>query len=67
MVIGTPATVTVPVRTVPMLFATVKVTLPLPVPESGATVIQLESLDAVQPHPPGLLRLIVPVPPTAAN
>ena len=66
MAIDASPTVTLPVRTAPMLGATVKLTLPLPVPER-ATTIQLTSLDAVQAQPSKLLMVIVPVPPVAAN
>ena len=67
MGIATPATVTVPVRTAPVLSATVKVALLLPVPERGATSIQLASLDAVQAQPSRVVMAMVPVPPAPPN
>lgn len=60
-------TVTVPVRALPGFGATVKLTLPPPVPERRDRAIQLTSLDAVQAQPPGPEMVSAPVPPAAVK
>jgi hypothetical protein len=66
-VIVVPATTSVPVRTVPPLFATLKLTLPLPVPPAADTVIQLALLAAVHAQPAGPAIVAVPTPPVAVK
>ena len=67
MVTVSPPMVMVPVRAVPALPATVKLTFPLPEPAAGATVIQLTVLAAAHGQPPGAATLTEPAPPGAAN
>jgi hypothetical protein len=58
-----PATVAVPVRALELvLAATVSVTVPPPLPDAGLTVIHDAPLDAVQPHPAGLVTVTEDVP-----
>lgn len=67
MVTASPPIVIVPVRPVPVLTATVKLTFPLPEPAAGATVIQLTVLAAAHGQPPGVATLTEPAPPDAGN
>jgi hypothetical protein len=60
-------TVIVPVRPVPELLATVKLTLALPEPPAGATVIQPTVLDAAHAQPAGVATVTTPAPPAAEN
>src|SRR5439155_1610012 len=64
-----PATVSVPVRDVPAVFAAMlNVTLPLPVPAAPvATVIHASLLTAVHAHPVGAVTVVLPVPPPATT
>lgn len=58
--------VTVPVRSPPTLAATVRATVPLPLPLAPLlTVIQDALLDAVQPQPAGASTPTVAGPPAA--
>ena len=58
--------VTVAVRAVPGLAATVTTTAPVPVPLAGATVAHAALLDAVQPHEDALaVTVTLEVPPVA--
>ena len=60
--------VSVAVRAVVVAFAaTVKLTVPAPLPLGGVTVTQVAPLAAVQPQPPGAVTLTVPLPPAAAH
>jgi uncharacterized membrane protein len=62
-----PATVMVPVRAGPVLAATEKLTVPLPVPVAPAVmVIQASLLVAVQAQPAAAVTLVEPAPPAAA-
>jgi hypothetical protein len=62
-----PATVIVPVRAGPVLAATEKLTVPLPVPVAPAVmVIQASLLVAVQAQPAAAVTLVEPAPPAAA-
>ena len=67
IVTASPATVIVPVRPVPGLTATVKLTVALPEPAAGATVIQLTVLDAAHGQPAGAATVTTPAPPDAEN
>jgi hypothetical protein len=63
-----PAIVNVPVRKTPGFTATVKLTVPLPVPEApDVTVIQLTLATAVHEHPVPAVTALEPVPPPAAT
>jgi hypothetical protein len=64
-----PAIVNVPVRLLPVLFAaTVKLTVPFPVPvDPLVMVIQLALLTAVHAHPDCVVTETVPVPPAFSN
>src|SRR5439155_1214563 len=64
-----PATVSVPVRDVPAVFAaTLNVTLPLPEPDAPVvTVIHASLLTAVHAHPVGAVTVVLPVPPPATT
>ena len=63
-----PATASVAVRAAPVLAATVKLTVPLPVPDAPAEMVtNVALLVAVQVHPVPAVIGIVPVPPAAAN
>ena len=67
IVIATPPAVRVPVRSAPVLTATVKLTFPLPDPKRGDGVIHPTLLVAVHAHPGGAVIAIVPVPPDEGN
>jgi hypothetical protein len=63
-----PAIVSVPVRAAPELAATVKLTVPLPVPEPpDVTVIQLTFATAVHAQPVPAVTALEPDPPLAAT
>ena len=64
---ATPPAVMVPVRSAPVFAVTVKLTLPLPDPDSGDGAIHPTSLAAVHAHPEGAPIEIVPVPPDEGN
>ena len=69
MVTVVPATVSVPVRELPVKFSlTSKLTRPLPLALAAevSTIHEL-LLTAVQPHPPGAVTVTVPLPPAIAN
>lgn len=67
IVTGSPPIVIVPVRPVPELLPTVKLTVALPVPPAGESVIQLAVLDAAHVQPPGVAMVTTPAPPDAGN
>jgi hypothetical protein len=61
-------TVIVAVRAVPVFAATVKFTVPLPLPDAPAVIVtKFEELVAVQVQPVPAVTVTVPVPPAAAN
>jgi hypothetical protein len=62
----TPSTVIVPTRAAPVLAATWKFTLPLPVPEL-VLVIHVTDEVAVHVHPAVFVTVKIPLPPAAAN
>ena len=67
IVIAAPPAVMVPVRSAPVLTATVKLTLPLPDPNRGDAAIHPTLLVTVHAHPGSAAMVIVPVPPDAGN
>lgn len=64
-----PATVIVPVRAAPVFAATLKVTLPLPLPVAPAVIAIHEALlVAVHPQPlPAVTATVLPVAPVAGT
>ena len=69
MVTVRPATVNVPVRgEFGRFLATVKLSVPLPVPDAGAAgVTHVALLVTVQPHPGFVVTITEPVPPLLEN
>lgn len=66
--IDTPATVIVAVRVLPVFFATVKVTAPLPPPLAPeSSVIHGAFVDADHAQPALLVTLMIPLPPVVSN
>ena len=62
-----PATVMAPVRAMPVLAATVKLMVPLPVPAPDVIEIQLSAVDAVHVHPVPAVIPTDPVPPATVK